>query len=125
MYARQIDMNFEDSDGYRHAVGPAEAVVDAVADMLCPPCLERMVIKSGPQFLGIVALGIFDASFGNRRVWQWVMRKLIHAHMGQFAFEVHDGEQKEVAWWRLPALGTREHDAASLLTEETLAWART
>ncbi len=59
----------------------------------------------------------------NRRVWQWLMGKLIRAHGSQFAFEVRDGQQTEAAWWRLPAPGTPEYDAVSVLTADALEWA--
>ena len=98
------------------------SVVNALADTLCPPCLERMVIKSGSEFPSIWVLENSDLPLTNRRIWQWVMMELMRAHMFQFAFEVHDGPQKEVGWWRLPAPGTPEHDAARMLTVKAIEW---
>ncbi len=123
---RRMEIQHNDDEGDLMDVDvaeAAEAIVDAIADMLCPPCLERMEIKSGSEFPCIWILENGDTPLANRRVWQWVMGKLIRAHMSQFAFEVHDGLQKEVAWRRLPAPGTPEHDAASALTAKALEWA--
>jgi len=102
---------------------PAEAIMDTFVGMLCPPCLERMEIKSGNEFPMIWLLEEMGMPGAYRRVWQWLMGKLIRAHGSQFAFEVRDGQQKEAAWWRLPAPGTPEYDAASVLTADALEWA--
>ncbi len=93
---------------------------EALADALCPPCLERMVIGSGREFPSFFHMGgeqIHNAP------WRLVMRFLMHACEGRFAFEVTDGVQKQVAWRRWPAPGTRERAAARRLQEQAAAWA--
>jgi len=100
----------------------ADAIVGVLADQLCPPCLERMVVRSGSEFPSIWILENTGIPGVNRCVWQGLMNTLIHAHRSQFAFEVRDGLQKEVAWWRLPAPRTPEHDAATALTAKALEW---
>ncbi len=112
----------ESGDTGMGVVEPAKAIVDALVNMLCPPCLERMEIKSGSDFPSIWVLENSHMPLTNRRAWQWVMMELVRAHMFQFAFEVQDGAQKEVGWWRLPAPGTPERDAACMQTAKVLEW---
>lgn len=102
-----------------------EDLVDELAGMLCPPCLELLEIRSGQDFPSSQALVSQEwvGAHASRHVWQCLMCKLIGAHMGCFAFDVQDGLQNKVAWWRLPAPGMPEHDAAILATEKALAWA--
>ncbi len=49
---RRVDIQHADNErgGYLVFGEPAEAVMDAFVDMLCPPGLERMEIKSGNEF---------------------------------------------------------------------------
>ncbi len=120
--ARRVEIQHMTEGGNVAVAAPAEAVLDAVASMLCPPCLERMEIKSGSEFPSIWVLENSHMPLTNRRAWQWVMMELVRAHMFQFAFEVQDGAQKEVGWWRLPAPGTPERDAACMQTAKVLEW---
>jgi len=91
---------------------------EALADALCPPCLERMVIGSGREFPSFFHLGERCTV-----PWRLVMRCLMHVRKGHFAFEVTDGAQKQVAWRRWPASGTPEHGAANRLHARAAAWA--
>ncbi len=114
--AKEVRIYARDVHLWDYADGRLSA--EALADALCPPCLERMVIGSGREFPSFFHMGEMC-----NVPWRLVMRCLMHAREGRFAFEVIDGVQKQVAWRRWPAPGTPEHGAAGRLHARAAAWA--
>ena len=69
---RRVDVKHVNNEGGDMVVGePADAVMDALVDMLCPPGLERMDIKSGSEFPHVWLLEDVHAGVpgADRRVW--------------------------------------------------------
>jgi len=110
IFAREVHIYNLYSDG--------ELSAEALADALCPPCLERMLIGSGREFPSFFHMGQMRLI-----PWRLVMRCLMHVREGLFAFQVIDKVQKQVSWRRWPALGTPEHGAATRLHAQAAAWA--
>jgi len=107
---------------HRGEAGPGtsgDSVTEALADALCPPCLERMEIRSGSEWPSIPLL---EGPHTTRTVWQWLLFVLILARDSQYTFEICDGLEKRVSWRRLPADGTPEHHDAKLSTINALLW---
>jgi len=92
--------------------------LEALLDLLFPPCLERVDIVSGSDYPNVWLKEQRDEPD-----WRLVMRKMIDAYGSQFAFEIDDRLQKRVLWRRWPAPGTQEHDAACRLHAEAAHWA--
>jgi hypothetical protein len=99
--------------------GEMKLGLEALADSLCPPCLQSMEFISGSQYPGIHLNEDYNVPDG----WQSVVRKMIEAYGSKFAFEVNHGSPKRAAWRRWPAPGTQEHDAACRLHIEAKSWA--
>jgi len=95
------------------------SVVNALADTLCPPCLERMEIRSGSEWPSIPML---EDPYTARTVWQWLLFVLILARDSQYTFEICDGLEKRVSWRRLPVEGTAEHHDAKRSTLRVMLW---
>jgi hypothetical protein len=86
IYARDVQLRYHMDDGE----GELQSA-QTLADALCPPCLESVVIDSGRHF---PLFHQVDVGFAP---WQVVMRKLMRVREGRFAFEVTDGAKKQVA----------------------------
>jgi hypothetical protein len=105
---------------YHSCAGEERIGPEALLDLLCPPCMESMEIRSGSDY---PTIGQLPGQHNIPNAWRIVMRKMMHAYGSQFAFEVDDGPQKRAAWRRWPAQGTQEHDTACRLHEEARNWA--
>jgi len=93
---------------------------EAFLDLLCPPCMESMDIKSGRDY---PTVGQSPGQHDIPDAWRLLMRQMMSAYGSKYAFQIDDGAAKRAAWRRWPAPGTHEHGAARRQHEEAINWA--
>ena len=100
--------------------GEEELGLEALVDLLCPPCLESMELISGCDYPKI------RQHLGQHEIpdaWRLVIGKMMSAYGSKFAFQVDAGLPKRAAWRCWPLPGTQEYDAACRLHAEARTWA--
>jgi len=99
--------------------GEEELGLEALVDLLCPPCLDSMELISGCDYPQIRQhLGQHDIA----NAWRLVIGKMMSAYGSKFAFQIDAGLPKRAAWRCWPLPGTQEYDAACRLHAEARTW---